>query len=91
MENGALAEKVRQLLLKRLAYELSVSVTDLPEGLSLGGTCHFIFMLRGHDPHALGGFSASLNFLIDLLGGEGKLLWETPTKELKAEEKEVIN
>jgi len=83
------AERIRARLEKRLANFLGCEVGDLPR-LKIGTLINTLFLLLG-DTHELGGYFASIDGTLKILGNE--IVWdiETPKAEEAETPKVVIN
>jgi len=77
------AEKIRARLEKRLANFLGCEVGDLPR-MKIGTLINTLFLLLG-DTHELGGYFASMDGTLKILGNE--IVWDIV--ETKPEETET--
>src|SRR6266478_1806905 len=77
------AERIRAHLEKRLANFLGCEVGDLPR-LKIGTLINTLFLLLG-DTHELGGYFASMDGVLKILGNE--IVWDIV--ETKPEETET--
>jgi hypothetical protein len=77
------AEKIRTRLEKRLANFFGCEVGDLPR-FKIGTLINTLFLLLG-DTHELGGYFASMDGVLKILGNE--IVWDIV--ETKAEEAET--
>jgi hypothetical protein len=77
------AEKIRARLEKRLANFLGCEVGDLPR-FKIGTLINTLFLLHG-DTHELGGYFASMDGTLKILGNE--IVWDIV--ETKPEETET--
>ena len=81
------AEKIRARLEKRLANFLGCEVGDLPR-FKIGTLINTLFLLLG-DTHELGGYFASMDGTLKILGNE--IVWDiVETKPEEAETPKVI-
>ena len=83
------AENIRARLEKRLANFLGCEVGDLPR-FKIGTLINTLFLFLG-DTHELGGYFASMDGVLKILGNE--IVWdiETPKTEETETPKVVIN
>ncbi len=84
------AERIRVRLEKRLANFLGCEVGDLPR-FKIGTLINTLFLLLG-DTHELGGYFASMDGTLKILGNE--IVWdivEPKTEEAETPKPEVIN
>jgi hypothetical protein len=89
MDKKLAADKIRARLEKRLANFLGGEVGDLPR-LKIGTLINTLFLLLG-DTHELGGYLASMDGTLKILGNE--IVWdvEPKTEEVETPKPEVIN
>jgi len=87
MDKKLAAEKIRARLEKRLATFLGCEVGDLPR-LKIGTLINALFLLLG-DTHELGGYVASMDGTLKILGNE--IVWDIEPKAEEAETPKVIN
>ena len=82
-------EKIRARLEKRLANFLGCEVGDLPR-FKIGTLINTLFLLLG-DTHELGGYFASMDGVLKILGND--IMWdvEPKTEEAETPKPEVIN
>ena len=83
MDKKIAAEKIRARLEKRLANFLGCEVGDLPR-MKIGTLINTLFLLLG-DTHELGGYFASMDGTLKILGNE--IVWDIV--ETKPEETET--
>ena len=83
------AEKIRARLEKRLANFLGCEVGDLPR-FKIGTLINTLFLFLG-DTHELGGYFASMDGVLKILGND--IMWdvEPKTEEAETPKPEVIN
>ena len=88
MDKKIAAERIRARLEKRLATFLACEVGDLPR-MKIGTLINTLFLLLG-DTHELGGYFASMDGVLKILGNE--VVWDiVETKPEETEAKVVIN
>ena len=89
MDKKLAAEKIRARLEKRLATFLGCEVGDLPR-LKIGTLINTLFLFLG-DTHELGGYFASMDGVLKILGND--IMWdvEPKTEEAETPKPEVIN
>jgi hypothetical protein len=80
------AEKIRTRLEKRLATFLGCEVGDLPS-MKIGTLINTLFLLYG-DTHELGGYFASMDGVLKILGSE--IVWDIEPKTEEAETPKVV-
>ena len=80
------AERIRARLEKRLANFLGCEVGDLPR-LKIGTLINTLFLLLG-DTHELGGYFASMDGVLKILGNE--VVWDIEPKVEEAETPKVV-
>lgn len=83
------AEKIRARLEGRLATFLQCEPGDLPQ-MKIGTLAHMLFLLFG-DTQELGGFSTTMNGMLQILNNE--IVWdvEPKTEVMETAKSEVIN
>jgi len=89
VDKQLVAEKIRARLEKRLANFLACEVGDLPR-MKIGTLINTLFLLLG-DTHELGGYFASMDGVLSILGRE--VVWEDLPKaeETETRKEEVIH
>jgi hypothetical protein len=90
VDKTLVAQKIRNILEKRIARVLDIKPHELPR-LKLGTLAHTIFLLEGTGEE-LGGFNTTMSALLQLVGHE--ILWDIEPKEEESEAsapEEVIN
>ena len=86
MDKKLAAEKIRARLEKRLASFLGCEVGDLPS-MKIGMLINTLFLLYG-DTHELGGYFASMDGVLKILGNE--IVWNIEPKTEEAETPKVV-
>ncbi len=89
MDKKIAACKIRERLEKRLANFLGCEVGDLPR-FKIGTLINTLFLFLG-DTHELGGYFASMDGVLKILGND--IMWdvEPKTEEAETPKPEVIN
>ena len=89
MNKHLAAQKLRQILERRIAQVLECKPQELPQ-MKLGTLVHFVFLLLG-DGETVGGFHSTMMAVLNLLGHE--IVWDIEPKEDSEESapKDVIN
>jgi hypothetical protein len=80
------AQKIRTRLEKRLANFLGCEVGDLPR-FKIGTLINTLFLLLG-DTHELGGYFASMDGTLKILGNE--VVWDIESKPEETETPKVV-
>jgi hypothetical protein len=80
------AERIRARLEKRLANFLGCEVGDLPR-FKIGTLINTLFLLLG-DTHELGGYFASMDGVLKILGNG--IMWDVEPKTEEAETPKVV-
>ena len=86
MDKKIAAERIRARLEKRLATFLECEVGDLPR-FKIGTLINTLFLLYG-DTHELGGYFASIDGVLKILGNE--IVWDIEPKAEEAETTKVV-
>jgi hypothetical protein len=86
MDKKLAADKIRARLEKRLANFLQCEVGDLPR-FKIGTLINTLFLFLG-DTHELGGYFASMDGVLKILGNE--IVWDIESKAEEAETPKVV-
>ena len=86
MDKKLAAEKIRTRLEKRLATFLGCELQEVPR-MKIGTLINTLFLLLG-DTHELGGYFASMDGTLKILGNE--IVWDIEPKAEEVETPKVV-